>query len=103
MFPSCIQVFFCVLIGAFSLGNAAPNLQDFATARGAAYTIYNIIDQVLRGNAGQWFLLLCPYWEGGDIRERTEDWQQTKLVQQICENYVRIVGLYVEAWNLAQV
>ena len=24
------------------------------------------------------------------------------LVQQICENYVRIVGLYVEAWNFAR-
>ncbi|XP_052792183.1 ATP-dependent translocase ABCB1-like isoform X2 [Mya arenaria] len=35
-------VFFSVLIGAFSLGNALPNIQSLATARGAAYTVYNI-------------------------------------------------------------
>lgn len=37
-------VFFSVLIGAFSIGNAAPNLQNLATARGAAYVIFKIID-----------------------------------------------------------
>ena len=41
------KVLFGVLIGAFSIGNAAPNIQNFATARGAAYAIYNIIDMVL--------------------------------------------------------
>lgn len=35
--------FFAVLIGAFSLGNAAPNLQSFAVARGAAYVIFELI------------------------------------------------------------
>ena len=40
------QVFFCVLIGAFALGNAFPNLQNLASARGAAYTIYGIMDNV---------------------------------------------------------
>lgn len=39
-----LTVFFGVIIGAFSLGNAAPNIQYFASARGAAHTIYNIID-----------------------------------------------------------
>ncbi|XP_067650527.1 ATP-dependent translocase ABCB1-like isoform X2 [Haliotis asinina] len=39
-----IIVFFSVLIGAFSLGNAAPSLQALATARGAAYTIFRLID-----------------------------------------------------------
>ncbi|XP_059173798.1 ATP-dependent translocase ABCB1-like isoform X1 [Physella acuta] len=39
-----IVVFFSVLIGAFSLGNAAPSLQSLATARGAAYIIFQIID-----------------------------------------------------------
>ncbi|XP_048246672.1 ATP-dependent translocase ABCB1-like isoform X4 [Haliotis rufescens] len=39
-----IIVFFSVLIGAFSLGNAAPSLQALATARGAAYTIFKLID-----------------------------------------------------------
>ncbi len=40
------QVFFAVFIGAFSLGMAAPNLQHFATARGAAHIVYQLIDQV---------------------------------------------------------
>lgn len=36
-------------MGAFSLGAAGPNVQDFANARGAAYTIYHIIDLVRNG------------------------------------------------------
>lgn len=36
-------VFFSIVIGAFALGNAMPNLQALSTARGAAYMIYNLI------------------------------------------------------------
>nr|AJG01604.1 ATP-binding cassette sub-family B MDR/TAP member 1 [Dreissena polymorpha] len=36
-------VFFSVMIGAFSLGNAMPHLQTLATARGAAYYLYQLI------------------------------------------------------------
>ncbi|NXA63294.1 MDR1 protein, partial [Mohoua ochrocephala] len=36
-------VFFSVLVGAFSLGQAAPNLESVANARGAAYEVYKII------------------------------------------------------------
>ncbi|XP_072535196.1 ATP-dependent translocase ABCB1-like isoform X2 [Salminus brasiliensis] len=39
-----ITVFFSVMIGAFSLGQGAPNLESIAKARGAAYSIYNTID-----------------------------------------------------------
>uniref|UniRef100_A0A8C9U049 ATP-binding cassette sub-family B member 5 n=1 Tax=Scleropages formosus TaxID=113540 RepID=A0A8C9U049_SCLFO len=39
-----ITVFFCVMIGAFSLGQGAPNLESVAKARGAAYEIFNTID-----------------------------------------------------------
>ncbi|KAH9508579.1 ATP-dependent translocase ABCB1 [Bulinus truncatus] len=39
-----IIVFFSVLIGAFSLGNAAPSIQSLSTARGAAHIIYQLID-----------------------------------------------------------
>ena len=35
-----------MLIGTISLGNAAPNMHDFAVARGAAYTLFAIIDRV---------------------------------------------------------
>jgi hypothetical protein len=40
------QVFFSVLIGAFSAGQASPNIEAFANARGAAYEIFKIIDNV---------------------------------------------------------
>ncbi|CAL8247209.1 unnamed protein product [Lota lota] len=39
-------VFFTVLIGAFSLGQTTPNFQAFASARGAAHKVYNIIDNM---------------------------------------------------------
>ncbi|KAL8570376.1 hypothetical protein ACOMHN_035794 [Nucella lapillus] len=37
-------VFFCVLIGAFSLGNASPSVGSLAAAWGAAYVIFQMID-----------------------------------------------------------
>ncbi|KAI5618278.1 multidrug resistance protein 1, partial [Silurus asotus] len=39
-----LTVFFSVMIGAFSLGQAAPNLESVSKARGAASAIYNTID-----------------------------------------------------------
>uniref|UniRef100_A0A8C8B8G6 ATP-binding cassette sub-family B member 5 n=1 Tax=Otus sunia TaxID=257818 RepID=A0A8C8B8G6_9STRI len=36
-------VFFSVFVGTFSLGQAAPNLESVANARGAAYEVYRII------------------------------------------------------------
>ncbi|XP_052792991.1 ATP-dependent translocase ABCB1-like isoform X1 [Mya arenaria] len=39
-------VFFSVIIGAFSLGNAAPPMQSLAVARGAAFVVYSLIEQV---------------------------------------------------------
>lgn len=50
--PSSMQVFFCVLVGAFSLGQASPNLESMANARGAAYEIYAIINKVFIFQAG---------------------------------------------------
>lgn len=43
-----LKVFFVVLIGAFSIGQTTPNIQTFASARGAAHKVYSIIDQVRR-------------------------------------------------------
>ena len=43
------QVFFSVLIGAFSVGQASPSIEAFANARGAAYEIFKIIDNVSLG------------------------------------------------------
>ncbi|XP_077160256.1 ATP-dependent translocase ABCB1-like isoform X2 [Paroedura picta] len=39
-----LTVFFAVLIGAFSIGQVTPNIEAFAIARGAAYEVFNIID-----------------------------------------------------------
>ncbi|XP_069835208.1 ATP-dependent translocase ABCB1-like [Dendropsophus ebraccatus] len=38
-------VFFSVLIGTFSLGQAAPNLESISNARGAAYEVYRLINK----------------------------------------------------------
>ena len=43
---SSAQVFFSILIGAFSIGQAAPCIDAFASARGAAYAIFAITDNV---------------------------------------------------------
>ena len=40
-----LTVFFSVVIGAFSLGQAAPNLENLLTAAGAATTVYETIDR----------------------------------------------------------
>ncbi|XP_048807094.1 phosphatidylcholine translocator ABCB4-like isoform X3 [Lagopus muta] len=37
-------VFFSILVGSFSVGQAAPSMEAFANARGAAYAIFSIID-----------------------------------------------------------
>ncbi|XP_027703707.1 multidrug resistance protein 1 [Vombatus ursinus] len=39
-----LTVFFAVLIGAFSIGQASPSIEAFANARGAAYVVFKIID-----------------------------------------------------------
>ena len=41
-----MQVFFAILIGAFSLGQAVPHLGKFVTAVGASSVVYSIIDRV---------------------------------------------------------
>ncbi|XP_067366386.1 ATP-binding cassette, sub-family B (MDR/TAP), member 4 isoform X4 [Channa argus] len=41
---SLLTVFFVVLIGAFAMGQTSPNIQTFASARGAAHKVYSIID-----------------------------------------------------------
>ena len=41
-----MTVFFCIMIGSFSIGNMTPSLSAVATARGAAVTLYDVIDEV---------------------------------------------------------
>lgn len=45
-----LAVFFSVLIGALSLGQAFPNLQNLFEAAGAAGVIYDTIDRVSLNN-----------------------------------------------------
>ncbi|KAL0985399.1 hypothetical protein UPYG_G00156400 [Umbra pygmaea] len=39
-----LTVFFAVTSGVFAMGQTSPNIQAFASARGAAHKVYNIID-----------------------------------------------------------
>uniref|UniRef100_A0A3P8Y2G2 ATP-binding cassette, sub-family B (MDR/TAP), member 4 n=1 Tax=Esox lucius TaxID=8010 RepID=A0A3P8Y2G2_ESOLU len=39
-----LTVFFSVTCGVFAMGQTSPNIQAFASARGAAHKVYNIID-----------------------------------------------------------
>ncbi|XP_069815586.1 ATP-dependent translocase ABCB1-like isoform X2 [Dendropsophus ebraccatus] len=43
---SVLTVFFAVIIGAFAVGQTSPNIEAFSNARGAAYTVFTIIDNV---------------------------------------------------------
>ena len=40
-----LTVFFAVITGAFSLGQAAPNIESLLTAAGAATAVYGTIDR----------------------------------------------------------
>ena len=39
-------MFFAVLIGAFAIGQAGPNLENLLTAAGASGTVFDTIDRV---------------------------------------------------------
>eukprot|EP01133_Synstelium_polycarpum_P008407 gene8407-9888_t len=41
-----LTVFFSVIMGAMALGQATPNLANFASGKGAAFKIYQVIDRV---------------------------------------------------------
>ncbi|KAJ2718505.1 hypothetical protein GGI07_005726 [Coemansia sp. Benny D115] len=46
MTPAAVlNVFFSLIIGGFSLGNAAPSISSVASARGAAVKVYQVIDR----------------------------------------------------------
>ena len=59
-----VIVFFGIIMGAFGLGNSFPNLANFATARGAAKGIFDVIDRVslLRiSNIAHCIILQCVH------------------------------------------
>ena len=55
-----LAVFFSVLIGAFSLGQAAPNVESVLTAAGAAGEVFDTIDRV-SADCWWWHLLIHNY------------------------------------------
>lgn len=68
-----IKVFFVVLIGAFSIGQTSPNIQTFASARGAAYKVYSIINHVRKpldpgsGSAIRYYSLDISIFAAGSL------------------------------------
>ena len=44
--PSVLQVFFAILLGALSIGQATPNLEELGVAAGAMEFIYETIHRV---------------------------------------------------------
>ncbi|KAI5854657.1 ABC transporter [Tricharina praecox] len=69
-----LTVLLAVMIGAFSLGNVAPNIQAFTTAVSAAAKIYNTIDRVSPLN---------PDSEEGDKLEHVEGTIELRGVKHI--------------------
>lgn len=53
-----LAVFFAVIIGAFSLGQAGPNAESLVTAAGAAGEVFEIIDRVMVLKILQFVMLL---------------------------------------------
>ena len=54
-------MFFALVIGSLSLGNALPEIETFATALGAASAVYDIIDKV----CVDWVVCGCGLGECG--------------------------------------
>jgi hypothetical protein len=55
-----LLIFFNIIIGVFSLGNAGPYVGTLASARAAAYEIFKIIDRVRSKKEINSFKLYLP-------------------------------------------
>jgi ATP-binding cassette subfamily B (MDR/TAP) protein 1 len=71
---SILTILMSVMIGAFSLGNVAPNAQAFTTAISAAAKIFNTIDRVSP---------LDPTSDAGDVLEHVEGTIELKHIKHI--------------------
>ncbi|KAK3940355.1 P-loop containing nucleoside triphosphate hydrolase protein [Diplogelasinospora grovesii] len=70
-----LTIMMSVMIGAFNLGNVAPNMQAFATALGAAAKIYNTIDRV------------SPLDPSSDKGDKIENLQGTIVLEHVKHIY----------------
>lgn len=82
-----LQVFFSVLAGAYTLGNALPYLNSIGTALGSATTVFEVIDRVPE---------IDPYSDGGLLPLKVKGHIQFENVSfnyparpsiQVSENY----------------
>ena len=86
-------MFFSVILGSFSLGNALPEIETIATALGAATVVFEIIDRV-RGHLVaivggiNWYVLDCVYCSTGMY------WM-VDIVQLVCTGWYILFDWYV--------
>ena len=88
-----LTIMLAIMIGAFSLGNVAPNAQAFTTSVAAAAKIYNTIDRVSP---------IDPMTDTGNKLERVEGTVELKNVKHIYPSRAEVVvmkdiNLYVPA------
>ena len=77
-----LTIMLSIMIGAFSLGNVAPNAQAFTTSVAAATKIFNTIDRVSP---------LDPMNEKGDILDHVEGTVELKNIKHIYPSRAEVV------------
>lgn len=77
-----LTILLAIMIGAFSLGNVAPNAQAFATSVAAAGKIYNTIDRISP---------LDPTSEEGEKLEHIEGTVELKNIRHIYPSRTEVV------------
>ena len=77
-----LTIMLSIMIGAFALGNVAPNAQAFTTAVAAAGKIYNTIDRVSP---------LDPMSEAGEKLEHVEGTVELKNIKMIYPSRAEVV------------
>jgi len=80
--PQILTILLAIMIGAFSLGNVAPNAQAFTTSVAAAAKIYNTIDRVSP---------LDPMSEEGEKLDHVEGTVELKNIRHIYPSRAEVV------------
>ncbi|KAL8805888.1 MAG: hypothetical protein Q9182_001669 [Xanthomendoza sp. 2 TL-2023] len=80
--PDVLTIMLAIMIGAFSLGNVAPNAQAFTTSVAAAGKIFNTIDRVSP---------LDPKSEGGNKLDHVEGTVELRNIKHIYPSRAEVV------------